>query len=278
MVEIVKNILDGAKSVIFSDPYELYKKDKDILDKPFYFEGNNGKAVLLVHGWTTTPYELRRLGVYLNEKGYTVDAPMLLGHGTFPGELENLKWEDWFRGVENSYAQLKKDFSEVYVAGTSMGSSLAVLLAAKNKDVSGVVLMATPYELRSRKIMEVLGSFLLKLGKKYYSKSYPLKFRFSPMFITRMISYQSFPIKNVLEIFRLSDEVKKVASNVCQPALVIQSSQDHVVTKRSVEKLYRKLGSKNKKKIILEKAYHTFISDIKNEHIFEDIFNFLNSI
>jgi esterase/lipase len=43
-----------------------------------------------------------------------------------------------------------------------------------------------------------------------------------------------------------------------------------------LEKIYSSIGSKVKKKEYISKAYHTFISDIKNEYIFEDILNFLN--
>jgi esterase/lipase len=42
-----------------------------------------------------------------------------------------------------------------------------------------------------------------------------------------------------------------------------------------MEIIYSSISSKKKKKQYIEKAYHTFISDIKNEHVFKDIFDFL---
>ena len=38
----------------------------------YYWEGNNQRAVLLVHGFTGTPAELRELGETLHQHGYTV--------------------------------------------------------------------------------------------------------------------------------------------------------------------------------------------------------------
>ncbi len=88
----VKKIINTAKSVLFADPELLYKEERHLVNQPFYFQGTNGKAVLLIHGWSSVPYEVRRLGVYLYENGYTVSGPLLSGHGTVPKDLENIKW------------------------------------------------------------------------------------------------------------------------------------------------------------------------------------------
>ena len=89
-----KQIIHINNSILDEDPRKLFIKEKEFLNQPFFFEGTNGKAILLVHGWTTTPYELRRLGRYLNESGYTVSAPLLKGHGSVPKELEKANWTD----------------------------------------------------------------------------------------------------------------------------------------------------------------------------------------
>ena len=95
------------KNIILRNPFAQYKKDLHLTNQPFYFEGENGKAVLLIHGWTSTPYEVRRLGLFLNEAGYTVSAPMLKGHGTFPKELENVHWKDWIDELKEEYFRLR---------------------------------------------------------------------------------------------------------------------------------------------------------------------------
>jgi alpha-beta hydrolase superfamily lysophospholipase len=48
------------------------------------------------------------------------------------------------------------------------------------------------------------------------------------------------------------------------------------VEKKSLERIFENISSKIKKKKYIPEAYHTFISDIKNEHIFEEIFDFLD--
>ncbi len=269
---MVNQFYKKAKSILFADPEELYKEDHAVLGQPFYFPGTNGKAVLLIHGWTSVPYELRRLGMFLNEKGYTVMAPVLKGHGTHPKNLKDVKWEEWLMDVEKAFFELKEKHNEVYVAGTSMGASLAAVLAARGADVAGVVLMAMPHTVRRERAATWLARFA-SLFKTYQKKYYPPGFGNSE-FITRRISYQIYPIQSVLEIFRLGRTVRQELSRVTQPCLVMQSTSDHIVAPGNLEKIFSEINSKIKRKKYIHKAYHTFISDIKNEHVFSDIFNF----
>jgi len=272
--KILKRIKRGKKSILSANPYLLHEKEKGLVKKSFYFPGSNGRAVLLLHGWSTTPYELRRLGGFLNEAGYTVYGPLLSGHGTVYTDLENVRYEDWLRDAELAFEKLKKEHQKVFVGGTSMGANIALCLAKEKGEISGVILMATPYKIKFEKVSGLFAKFLSGF-KKYHRKFYPPTFGSSTT-ITRLISYQKYPLKNLLELGELVKKSRENLHLVKQPCLLLQSKHDHIITKNSLDKLYEKIGSKNKKKKYIEKAYHTFISDIRNEHIFEDILNFLS--
>lgn len=258
----------------FADPNLLYKKDRILIKKPFYFKGRNNKAVLLLHGWSTTPYEIRRLGMFLNEKGYTAYGPMLSGHGTEPSDLENVIYQDWINDAQEALDELKKSHRKVFLGGTSMGATLAMQLAKENKDIAGLILMAAPYRLRFEKIVEISVRIISKF-KKYHKKIYPPTFGVSTT-ITRLISYQSYPFKNILEVAELVKLSREDLHKISQPCLIIQSSSDHIVAKESLIEIYNRIGSEKKSKKYVKRAYHTFISDIRNEHVFEDILNFIN--
>lgn len=274
MTDPIKKIYKTAKGILFADPELLYKEERHLVDQPFNFQGDNGRAVLLIHGWTSVPYEVRRLGKYLNENGYTVSAPMLRGHGTVPKDLEDVKWTDWLSDIQKEYRDLKEKHEKIFVAGTSIGSNLAVMLAKNNIDIAGLVLMATPYKIKWEKLVYYFAKLHLKF-KKYNKKIYPPTFGVSTT-ITRVISYQTYPVVSALETFELVRISRKHLKDARQPCLILQSTHDHIVSKRSAEKIFDRLGSKKKKIKYIAKAYHTFVSDIKNSHVFEDILNFLN--
>ncbi len=271
---MVKKIIQSLKNILFLDPKKIFLEEKEFINQPFYFKGTNGKGVLLVHGWTSTSYEVRRLGRYLNENGFTVMGPMLRGHGSKPEDLDDVKWQEWLRDLACSFEKLKKECTEVYVGGTSVGSTLSVLLATQKPEIKGLVLMATPYKIKAERALMFIGKIFRLIHKKHIKKYYPPTFG-SMTTITRLISYQTYSIKSAMETQRLIEFTRGKFSEIKQPCFLLQSRQDHVVSHRSLDRIYERIGSKVKKKKYISRAYHTFISDIKNEHIFEDILNFL---
>ncbi|MFA6183718.1 MAG: alpha/beta fold hydrolase [Parcubacteria group bacterium] len=273
---MVGKILRKTKSILFANPKLLYEKEKHLINKSFYFKGTNRKAVLLLHGWSATPYEVRRLGKYLNEAGYTVYGPTLTGHGTSPEDLENVKYETWLNDTDNFIKKLKDGYEKVYVGGTSMGATLALCAAKNHPDIAGLILMAMPYKVRYERTGTWALNFL-KIFKKYRKKIYPPTFG-SRRTITRLISYQEYPISSVLELAKLIKKSRECLAEVTQPCFIMQSSTDHIVTKSSMKNIYKKIGSQEKKKKYIRKSYHTFISDIKNENVFEEILKFIESI
>src|SRR3989338_7944267 len=104
--------------------------------EPIFLEGRpirqaQGKqvGVLLIHGWSSTPQELKNTADYLNKLGYRVYAPLLRGHGTQPRDLVGLKWEDWLEDVCDAYDWLSQYVSAIVVGGMSTGSLHALNLS-----------------------------------------------------------------------------------------------------------------------------------------------------
>src|SRR3989337_1476687 len=65
--------------------------------------GGRDTAVLLFHGLTGTPLEMRALGQELARDGYTVHIPLLPGRGTQPDDMDDLCWEDWMDAALRAY-------------------------------------------------------------------------------------------------------------------------------------------------------------------------------
>ncbi len=284
--KIIKRIVEKAsgkvKGILPGDPQLLYKQQRDLVNEPFFFDGEkneatgkNAKGILLVHGWTSTSYELRRLGEYLNEAGYTVSGIMLTGHGSTPKDLENVSWEKWYEDVRKGYEELRKTCDKVFIGGTSIGADLTLIFAKQNPEIDGIVIMAAPYKIRSEALTLFAAKILISVGIKYRKKFYPPTFGAANT-VTRLIAYQIFPLASVIETFNCVREARKNLCKIKQPCFVLQSTHDHIVIPDSLERIYSEIGSEIKRKKYIEKAYHTFISDIKNEHVFEDILNFLD--
>lgn len=104
----------------------------------FHFEGGRD-GVLLIHGLTGTPTEMRLVGKGLNRAGFTVVGVQLAGHCGTEEDLIATSWEDWYASVERAAEALRGQVDRLFVAGLSMGAVLALRLAAVRPDwVSGV--------------------------------------------------------------------------------------------------------------------------------------------
>ncbi|HEY4093335.1 MAG TPA: alpha/beta fold hydrolase [Luteibacter sp.] len=104
----------------------------------FQFEGGRD-GVLLIHGLTGTPTEMRMVGKGLNRAGFTVVGVRLAGHCGSEDDLLATTWQDWYASVEAAAEQLRGKVDRLFVAGLSMGAVLALRLAAVRPDwVDGV--------------------------------------------------------------------------------------------------------------------------------------------
>ena len=120
--------------------------------EPFELSGT-AKAVLLLHGLTGTPSEMRFLGDYLNRAGYHVRAPLLPGHGTDIKELNKTTWRDWFGRAEIDFLSLSAHFEKVFIAGMSMGGLIGLwLMANKFGRICGGAALATPMRFADWKV------------------------------------------------------------------------------------------------------------------------------
>ncbi len=247
--------------------------DCNIVNKSFFLKGINSKGVLLVHGWTSTPYEMRALGEYLNKKGYSVYAPLLSGHGTKPEDLKDVKWEDWEKDILDAYDFLKKTSQDIFAVGMSFGGTLTLLLASQ-KRVVGLILMSTPYKMRYEKIIEKVVKVIAPF-KKFKDKSYPKILGNDEMCLTQVISYQKYPINSLYEAQKAIKSSLMSLNKINNPVMIIQSRDDHVISRNSMEIFEKKLKSDFIRKRKIKNAYHNFIGDTKNNYIFKDIVEFI---
>ena len=108
--------------------------------------GDGPRGALLIHGFASTPPELRRLGeVACRATGFRCHAPALPGHGTTPQDLERTRWQDWAAARRRRPSTSSpRECSDVVVAGQSMGGTLALHLAAHDLRVRAVATLAAP--------------------------------------------------------------------------------------------------------------------------------------
>ncbi len=100
-------------------------------DLSFFHEGTNGKGILLIHGLTGVPAEMRWVAKGLVKRGYTVYAPLLAGHGVDEATLIKTKWQDWLDSVLSAGNDLRGKVDSMYSAGICVGGKLGMAASLK---------------------------------------------------------------------------------------------------------------------------------------------------
>ena len=101
----------------------------------FYGRGTNGRGVLLVHGVTGSPVEMKYIAKNLHRAGYTVFAPLLAGHGRDTAALRATRWEDWYSSLGESAEWFKTQVDQMFVAGICVGGLLGLRLAHEQPEI-----------------------------------------------------------------------------------------------------------------------------------------------
>jgi carboxylesterase len=231
-------------------------------------------ACLLLHGFTANPEEMQFLADDLHRSGHTVLTMRLAGHGTTPRDLVRTHWTDWLLSVEDGLDLLRGLSEQTVLIGQSMGGMIA-LTAAAEYPVAGVVALSTPYYGMPRlqallaRMMGALGMTAHKQEKEHpdlgqrREADYP--------------AYARYPVRIIVEAYRLQRAMQASLPQVKAPALVVQSRQD-MSGMDDLERIYAALGSAWKEKLWLDGFDHSVVRDEKRPVVFNAIGEFLKKL
>jgi carboxylesterase len=248
--------------------------------EPFFFPGGRS-GVLLVHGFTGTPREMRSMGEYLNQHGLTCLGIRLPGHATNIDDMVASRWTDWTASVEDGFHLLSGSVDRIYLAGLSMGGVLSLLMSTK-LDVAGVIAMATPYQLprdpRNYPIWFIkLYSWFVKYAPK--SGDEPGAGWFDKEAFRDHISYDRNPVRSVAELKQLLAEMQNALPQVTKPVLLIHSQDDSYVPPMNMEKIHAGLvNALNRKKLYVTGSGHVATRDAAHDQVFEAALDFIRTL
>lgn len=235
-----------------------------------YFFKKSKIGCLLIHGFTGSPNEVLELGKFLAENEITVSIPTLPGHATHSGDMYNYEWRDWFDCVKQHYFELKEKCDKVFVAGLSMGGSLALHLAA-HQPVEAVIALATPVKFPKWQVTSVkaIQRFKNFRYKKNGEDVHDISSR------PKLGSYRRYPYYAVNQLFKLVEHVRNDLPEVEQPILIMHAHKDHAIPFSNSELLAQWVGSKEKHKIDLHDSYHIITVDSEKEVVMQEVLSFI---
>lgn len=257
-----------------------------IKSSEFHLRGGRS-GVLLIHGLTGTPTEMRFVGNGLHRAGFSVLGMQLAGHCGDDADLLATGWRDWYASVVEAAGRLREDVDHLFVAGLSMGAILALKLAIDRPHaVDGLALYgttffhdgwATPPVGRFAFLLPLVTS--LGFGRGMVSaevEPYGIKDeRIRRRVVGAMLSGDSqaaglagFPWRSLAEFQRLSRTVRRQLGRVRAPCFVAHSSHDDVASLRNVRIVERGVRAPVET-LLLDDSYHMVTVDQERAKVIE---------
>lgn len=187
------------------------------------------RGVLLVHGLSDSPYHMRHLGAFFQRNGFRVMAVLLPGHGTQPGDLLDIHWQEWAKAVAYGADCLAAEADELYLAGFSAGAALSVLQASKDRRVRGLFLFSPAFEIDPRAKWANL--------HKLYSWLYPKAAWLSRMQDRDLYKYESFTKNAAAQMYALTQAVPRTGIDI--PVFAVASADDATVNSQATLRFMR---------------------------------------
>lgn len=240
--------------------------------QPFYFPGRD-PACLLIHGLTSTPWEVRPIGVALRDAGIHAESLWLPGHGTTVEELGEVCWREWVAAVTARYDAMAVRHKHVAVMGTSLGGSLALWLATI-RPVTTVVSMGAAIDLHASARWARLASYLRPFQKKRTQGSSI----FDPEARRVHPSYSSMSLRAVAEMYTLISTLKRRLAQITAPLLVLHARQDSVIDPANATYIYENVGSALKKLVWYENSDHIITEDYEREAVATEVIQWVDAI
>ena len=227
--------------------------------EPFEYPGRGDVGAVLVHGFTGTPYEMRPVGAHLAERGIGSEGILLRGHGTHPDDMLSARHTDWLADVEAGLERACARYRRVFLIGLSMGGTLVLNTAARHADdprIVGVVSIAAPVRLDDWRLRVV--RWACKLIRWQLWGRPDIKDRRA---CAAHVAYKGFRTRALLELLALMNETLALLPRVSQPLLLLHSRTDHVVPPKNAPLIYGLVGSRDKRLVWLDNAYHIVTVD-----------------
>lgn len=238
--------------------------------EPFFLPGG-AHGVLLIHGFTGLPAELRLMGEYLNERGFTVLAVRLAGHGTTVEDLSRTEHEDWMDSVRDGCAILRGACARISVVGHSMGAVFALLLSIE-AEIAHVVSLGAPIMIAPEQGIEHLPTREACIDR-YVPKARRKLTNVPP---GANNTYRRMPLVSIHEMMDVIAILCTQIRNVDTPLLIVHGERDHTADPKSADYLYENVRSRRCEKFILPAAGHLLPLDMGvRERVFARTVKFL---
>ena len=251
------------------------------------FNEGDGHAVLMLHGLSSSPLELRYLARFLNDEGFTTCVPVLNGYTA--GSQEQAM-EQWLDAATREYDALAARYERVSICGLSIGAALSLALVHRRPQAQAVALLSLTLAYDGWAIpwyrFLLNWAYYSPLRSRYrYRESAPYGLRNDALRakIARAMERDDFSevgpstisLPALHEASRLAASVRSQVRAIRNDCLIIHAIDDETSSPRNPRFVASSIGSTFLRTIWLDDSYHMITSDNEREIVARETALFL---
>lgn len=249
-------------------------------DRSFRVRGDGRRAVLLIHGLTGAPAEMKAVGRVLHRQGFGLYAPLLAGHGGTEADLLKTSWRDWVASAREAYLTLAREVDEVYVAGICAGGAIGLELCAQFPQIRGAAAYSVLFEYDGWNMPKItLGAPVIQavanlpvIRRMSFVQPHPYGLKdlrlqaMADQALQSMIpgALERMPLGAMYQLYRLARHLEQVAPQIRTPTLIVHAREDDLSSLRNAHRLRAALGGPSEL-VVLEDSYH--MVHVDKEHV-----------
>lgn len=227
-------------------------------------------GVLVIHGFTSCPQSVRPLGEAFAAAGYSVEMPLLPGHGTTADDMASSTWDDWASAAVAAHDRLAGRCERVAVAGLSLGGALAAWVALERPAVGALVAVNPAVEPPAAEVRDSVAAMLAGGTTTIPSIASDIADPGS-----EELAYDTVPVSAVVSLFDGQAKLAPRLGDITCPVLICTSRQDHLVPTTASDLLAAAVAG-DVERLWLERSYHVATLDYDHELIEQTAVAFLD--
>ncbi|MCY3410031.1 MAG: alpha/beta fold hydrolase [Candidatus Heimdallarchaeota archaeon] len=281
---LLKNIMVSGGRVIgypfmaiaqASWPRSIDRSVKEHAEEYYWHPGGNpDKAVLLIHGFATSPQIFREFAKLFLAEGYIAYGVRIEGHGTSEADLASTTSVDWYLSIRERYIELKSKVDEVLILGHSLGGLIGLILSSLYP-VSSIILLSVPIIIKPTPLYRA--NFMLRpLSNvvKYWPSKRSQRRQLEEL---GFIAYEKYPLRAVAGLFEMAEVARSRLKDVTIPVLAMIGEYDEHVDPSTIEYFDEHLATDTYFKWIAPDAGHSIIETPEADLLKQKIRDFVHT-
>ena len=237
------------------------KKDQNnVFSRNIEYKSDSSICVLIFHGLSSTPYDMREMAEEIHQLGVNVFVPLLPYHGINYQEINRIEdSEAVYRWGFDLIESKKQEFEKLIIIGFSYGVGITLYSQAQKMEADGIILFSvgSKFTIKVRFLAVLAKLFGLKDITRERSEYYTHGALSEEYLNWRSTNFSKFPISQLVFAVKYVRKQNRELENITAPIMIIHGTEDSITSQKAPKFVMKRVKSRKKLTIYIQEGKHS---------------------